>query len=97
MIGLVIRQMNLEQMQARIDGLDETEAPGQKVDGADAAVNHAALALADLVVDVAGGKDRPIDMGQFRLVEPTLQAALAASELLSYFSVHSKFLFLQDQ
>ena len=41
-IGLVVGQVDLEQVQAPVDGVDEAELAGQGVDGADAAVGDAA-------------------------------------------------------
>src|ERR1035438_10172263 len=40
-IGFVVRQVQLEQVQASIDGVDQTDAPGQQVDGPDAAAGDA--------------------------------------------------------
>jgi hypothetical protein len=37
-IGLVKRQVDLEQVQAGVDGVDQADLPGQSVDDADAAV-----------------------------------------------------------
>ena len=53
MIGFVIGQMNLEQVETSVDGLDEAELVGEGMHGADATVADAAGALGDLVVDVA--------------------------------------------
>ena len=55
-IGLVVGQVELEQVQAVVDGVDEAELAGQEVHGADAAVADAAAAVADFIVDVAGGE-----------------------------------------
>ncbi len=56
MIGLVVGQMDFEQVQVVVDGVDEADASGQQVDGADAAVGQAAGAVGDLVMDVGGGE-----------------------------------------
>jgi hypothetical protein len=41
-------------------------------------------------MDVAGGEHWPITPRQLRLVQAALNAALAASQLMSYLGVHSK-------
>ena len=89
-IGLVVGQVDLEQVQAAVDGVDEAELAGQQVDGADAAVADAAAALGDFVVDVAGGEHGLGTAAQVALVEAVLDAALAAGQFLSYAGVHSK-------
>ncbi len=38
MIGFVVGQMNLEQVQFLVDGVDQTDAPSQQMDRANAAV-----------------------------------------------------------
>ena len=89
-IGFVIRQMDLEQVQAAVDGVDQAELPGQEVDGADAAVGDAAAAVADFVVDVAGGEHGSGAVAEVGLVEASLDPALAAGQFLAYLGVHSK-------
>ena len=89
-VGLVVGQVDLEQVQAVVDGVDEAELAGQGVDGADAAVADAAGAVGDLVVDVAGGEHRLAAAAQVGLVEAALDAALAVGQLLAYLSFHSK-------
>ena len=59
----------------------------------DAAMGDAADAIADLVADVAGGEDRLVEVLELGLGEPKLKTALAAFQLSSYLSVHSKLLF----
>jgi hypothetical protein len=90
MVGFMIGQVKLEQMQFAIDGLNEADAACQKVKGADAAVADAVDAFGDFIVDVAGGKDGPIVAHGARFVEPSLQTALASVSLMSYLGVHSK-------
>ena len=97
-IRFVIRQMDLEQVQPLVDGVDEANAFGEKVKGADAAVSDGAVALADLVMDVAGGEDgsvrgdrRPLAARPF--FEPPLNSPLASFQLSSYLGIHSKLLF----
>ena len=54
-VRFMVGQVDLEQVEASVDGLDEAESAGQGVDGADAADGDAAAAFGDLIVDVAGG------------------------------------------
>ena len=98
MIGFVVGKMELEQMEPLVDGLDESAASGQEVDGPDAAMGDAAIAEGELVVDVGGGEAGPIvqidlqtlnGLGSI-LVEATLETVLAARPLISYPAVHSK-------
>jgi hypothetical protein len=66
------------------------------MEGTDAAVGDAAVALAELVADVGGGEDGFIDVAELGFVEPILDAALALVELSSYLGVHSKLPFRQS-
>ena len=93
MIGLMIRQMDLEQVKPFVDGAGEAKAVAQKVQCADAAVSDAAAALGELVMDVGGGKDGLVEIVEFVLVETILYSALAGLQLASYLNVHSKLLF----
>ena len=89
-IGLVIGQMNLEQVQLVIDGIDQADLAGQDVKGADAAMGQSAAALGDLVVDVGRGEHGPVHSTQTRFVEAALDSALAVCQLAAYVGVHSK-------
>ena len=44
-IGLVIREMNLEQVQTLVDGPGQAEAMGEPVDGSDAAVGDGPVSV----------------------------------------------------
>jgi hypothetical protein len=90
MIGLVVRQVNLEQVQFFIDGVDEADAPRQKMDGADATVRQAASAVGDLVMNVGGGEHRMVQVAESFLVEPAFDSALAVLQELVYLGIHSK-------
>ena len=57
MIGFVIRQVDLEQVDVVVDGVNEADASSEQVKGAKAAVGNAVDAFGDFVVDVAGGED----------------------------------------
>jgi hypothetical protein len=86
----MVGQMNSEQMEAVIKGLDETETARQGVDGADATVSEAVTAITDLIVDIAGGEHGFGAAVQVRGIEATFEAALAAVQLLVYLGIHSK-------
>jgi hypothetical protein len=77
------RQVDLEQVQPSVDGVDQADLSGQGVDGADAAVGDAPSAVGDLLVDVAGRKHRLAASAELRFVQAPLDAALAVVQLLS--------------
>jgi hypothetical protein len=58
MVGLVVGQVKLEQVESSIDGLGESEVSGEGVDGSDASDGEPAGPLGNLIVDVAGSQDR---------------------------------------
>ena len=89
-VGLVVGQVELEQVQALVDGVDEAELAGQGVDGADAAVGDAAGAVGDLVVDVGGGEHGSGAAAEVGFVEAAFDAALAVGQPPSYDGIHSK-------
>ena len=89
-VGLVEGAMDLQQVQAVIDGLDQAEAARQQVDRAEAAVGEAAAAVGDLVVGGGGGEHRSVGPAEVGRVETAGEAALAAVQLVSYLGVHSK-------
>src|SRR5262249_34251783 len=88
--GLVVRQMNLQQVQPGVDSIDQPKAPGQQVDGPDAAIGQAVDALGDLILNVAGGHHRLRTATQVRLSQTALNPALAVGQFLTYDLVHSK-------
>lgn len=90
MVGFVIREMNLEQMEASIDGIGEPDAIGEQMKSADAAIVDGVNAVGDIVVDVRGGEDGSIAAHGFGFVESSLDSALVSTEPLSYLDVHSK-------
>jgi hypothetical protein len=89
-IGLVVGQVDLEEVEVTVDSLGEAESVGQGVQGAEAAVGDAAVALADLVAEVGGGEHGPLAACEVELVEPAFDAALASAQLLAYLGFHSK-------
>jgi hypothetical protein len=86
----VVGQVDLQQVQAAINGLVQAELPHQEVDGTNTSVADATAAVADLVVDVAGGEHGFGAAAQVVLVQAFLNAALATGEFLSYCGIHSK-------
>src|SRR3954452_4129764 len=90
MVRFMVGEMNLQQVQALVDGFDEAQSPCQGMEGADAAVGQAATAVGDVIVDIGGGEQRPIPLADLGFVESPVHAALAVGELLSYLGVHSK-------
>ena len=59
MIGLVVGQVEFEQVQAAVDGLDQADLASQSVEGTDAAAAQAAGAVGDLVVEVGPAASVP--------------------------------------
>jgi len=96
MIGLVVWQMNLEQVEATINGVDQANAPGQKVEGADAAVGQAANPVRNFVMNVAGREHGLIEIGHDCLIQASLDATLAVGEFSPYDLFHSKSLLASD-
>jgi hypothetical protein len=79
-----------DKVQAAIDGLGQAEQPHREVDGTNTAVADAAAAVADFVVDVAGGEHGFGEAAQVVVVQPFLHAALATGEFLAYSGIYSK-------
>jgi hypothetical protein len=90
MIRLVKRQVDLEQAEAVVDGVDQADLPGQGVDDANAAVDESAAAVGDLVMNVAGGDRGPGAIAELGGVEAALDAPLAVGQSAGYGSCHSK-------
>jgi hypothetical protein len=82
--------MDQEQVQALVNALDQPQPPYQGMQGADAAVGQATVAVGDLIVDAGGGEHRPVGPLQLGFVQAPLNAPLASVELLSYLKLHSK-------
>jgi len=51
----MIGEVDLQQLEALVDGLDQADLLNQSVDGAEAADANAAAAFGDLIVNVASG------------------------------------------
>src|SRR6185369_7233116 len=80
-IGLVIRQVNLEQAEPFVDGAGEADAMAQEVQRPDAAVSDAAATLGKFVMDVGGGEDGLVKILEIVFVEPILNSVLAGLQL----------------
>ena len=60
MVGFVIGQMSLQDVEVVVDVADQADPPRQQVHGADSAGGEALDAIGEFVVDVAGGHHRLI-------------------------------------
>ncbi len=85
-----IGEVELEQVQAAVEGVDETHPARQGVDHTDTAAGDAAGAVGDVIVEVPGGKHGSLASGAVGLVGAALAAALAAGQLLTYLGFHWK-------
>src|SRR5262249_50790227 len=68
-VRFVIGQVDLQQLQAPVDGVDEAEPTGEGVEETDAAAGNAAGAAGNFVTDVAGGHHGPGAATQVFLVQ----------------------------
>lgn len=80
-IGLVIRQMNLEQVQTPVNGVNQPELAGQQVKGSNAAVTHAVCSSGDFIMDVAGLEHGLVAVAESSFVEPPQRAACAVNRI----------------
>jgi hypothetical protein len=83
MIGFVIDRTNFEKVKSLIDGIDQADALGQQLKGADAAMADTVNAFGDFVMNVAGIEDGSMAADRFGLIEATLDSALASAEPIS--------------
>jgi len=63
-----------------VDGVDESDASGQEVERADAAVGDAAVPLGDFVVNVGGLEGGLVEILELGFFEPVADASLVASQ-----------------
>ena len=89
-VGFVIGQVDLQQMQALVDGVDQADRLRQQVDGADAAASDGAERLRHFVLDVAGAELGLERHGVFGFVEPAHDSALAFVEPTTENDLHLK-------
>ena len=90
MVRLVVRQMDLQQMQPAIDSLDKPRSPGQQVHRPDPAGPKTTHPVSQLVLNVAGGEHRAGLVGPVTITEPVLNSTLAIDQLLRSTLAHSK-------
>jgi hypothetical protein len=81
-IGLVIRVMNYQELQAFVNRLAEADPAGQEQHGADATMGDTADAAGKLVIDVPRCEHGPLRIAIVGLVQASLEPTLALSELL---------------
>ena len=89
-IGFVIRQVQLEQMQTLIDRFDQTTTPRQQMESANAAAGDAADLVRYFVMNVAGGQLRLEAEGEVFLIETTFDSTLATGEPATENDLHLK-------
>jgi hypothetical protein len=98
MVGFVVGEMLLEQMEGAVDLPVELDLPGQEKDGADAASTESAGATGLFIVDIGGGHHGNRSLGPGRLGESLLEAPanlleeslLACGAFFSDSGAHSK-------
>src|SRR6266446_8983927 len=90
MIGFVIGQVEFQQRHAVVDGVNQPQAPDQRMDGSDPTHVDAARALGDLIMDVACSEHGLIATAQVKPIKAPLDGPLALSQFLVYAGVHSK-------
>ena len=89
-VRLVVRQMHLEQMQALVDRLGQSQLTGQLLHQSDAAVGRADATLGQFVMQLAAAQHRPREIvGKVVLVEPPRQTTLASGDSLPNNLLHS--------
>jgi hypothetical protein len=54
----MIRKVDLQQGEVPVNGINEADAAGKRVHGANAADSNAVRAFGNLIVDIARGHDR---------------------------------------
>jgi hypothetical protein len=90
MVGFMVREVKLEQVQVAVDGRDQTDLLGQGMQDAQAAAGDATGTIGDLIVDVGGGEHRPMAAAVVGFIQAALDASLAMAQLLAYSSFHLK-------
>jgi hypothetical protein len=89
-VGLVIGQMNFEQVKTFVDGLGQAESVREHVDRPDAAVGNGPVAVGHVVGDEVIGEDGPGGGRVPGLVESASDSGLARAEPGAEHRVHSK-------
>jgi hypothetical protein len=89
-IGLVIGEVELEQVESVVDGLREAEFPQQELDGTDAARGDGASLVGDVIVDIRCGEDGLWRWGGDGPIEPLANFPLAVGVMSVWNRAHSK-------
>ena len=89
-VGLVVGEVEFEQMESFVDRLGQPEFPDQKVNGTDPAARDRAGLGGAFVMDVRGGEDRLGRRCGDRAVEPQADFALAGGVVSVWNRLHSK-------
>jgi hypothetical protein len=76
-VGFMVRQMDLQEVEFAINGRDKAELSSQGMESANAAVANAPDAGRSLVMDVAGGEARLAAAAEVGFVEAALDSPLA--------------------
>ena len=79
-VGLVIRQVYLEQMKTFVDGLGQTDMVNKPVDDAYAAVNDGPVAVGNVIVEGVRREDGPVGLGVPRFIDSAFDSGLAFAE-----------------
>ena len=95
MVGFVIREVELEEVQLVVDGIDKTDLTSQSVQETDAAATQSAAAVGDLIVDVRGRELGSVATVAVAFVEAAFESLLAAAQLLAYLGFHLKSLWVR--
>src|ERR1700733_12748381 len=90
MIGFVVRQVKLQQVETLVDGVDQTVAPCQQMEDANAATIDSGHLRRNVIVDIAGGELRFKGHRVVFLVEPAINSALALAEPKFENGIHLK-------
>ena len=89
-VGFVVGEVELEQVEPLVDSLREVELADQQMDGADAAAGDGFCLGRGFVVDVAGGDDRIGRRCGDRPIEPSSNFPLAGGVMAVWNRFHSK-------
>src|SRR5208282_5336026 len=89
-VTLVVGEVELEQVEAFVDGLGQSELADEQVDGADATAGDGLDLGGGLVVDVGGGEDRHGRRRRDRSIEPAVDFPLAGGVMAVWNRLRSK-------
>ena len=89
-IRFVIRQMNLQQVNIPVNGIDQSNLAGQQMNRTNPAAGDGAVAITDIVMDVACRQHRPGACLEPADTEPLGDASLASKPFCVCSVLHSK-------